>query len=145
MSRTFRRKNKNKNNSNVKKAPPVSYNVCKDITKNKEPKEKRDKHGNIIYASMYVGDELLEYWVEYNNLCQPVYYYDSRHNWWKCKYNNHNNIAYYWDNTGYEEIYNYYRNNVVIRTDSFGNKVKQVIDINKLITRDLFITSNIYN
>ena len=147
MSRTYRHRNKKKSKSNsAKKAPIVSYKTAIDITKSKESEIKLDKNKNIVYSSKYIGDEKFEYWVEYNSNNNPTFYYDSRGMWWKCKYNSNGNISYYWDSTGYEEIYNYYKGNTVIRTDSYGNKTKCIIDKNKYtVTRDLFSFTSIYN
>jgi hypothetical protein len=142
---SYRRKHK-KNKSGVKKAPPVSYKTAKDITKHREPEVKLDSKGNVVYSSQYIGDEKFEYWVEYNLSGNPLYYHDSRGMWWKCKYNSNGNIAYYWDYSGYEETYNYYKGNVVICITSYGNKIKHIIDRSKyIITRDLFMSLNVYN
>lgn len=126
----------------LKKKPPISYQLSKEITKSKLPEVKRDTCGNVLYSSQYIGDEKFEYWMDYNDDRQPVSYRDSRGNEWKCKYNSIGNISNFWDNTGYEEQYNYYKNNIVIRTDIYGGKIKKVIDREKYkITRDLFINS----
>lgn len=142
MSRTYKKRHK-KNKSGVKKAPPVSYKIARDLTKVKEPETKLDTHGNVIYSSVYIDDEKFEYWVDYNTICQPIHYHDSRGCEWWVKYNSKNNISEYWDNTGYEESYHYYAGNVVICHDSFGNKHKKIIDRTETnITREVFITQN---
>lgn len=138
MSRTRRRRRR----SGDRKQPPVSYRVSQDITKNKAPEVKRNVRGDVIYASQYVGDEQFEYWVEYDSNGRPVWYHDSRGYEWRCKYNSKGNISNYWDNTGYEERYDYYINNIVIRTNVFGDKIKKVIDRDKFkITRDVFLNT----
>lgn len=130
--------------NNYKKQPPVSYNVSKDITKNKLPEIKRNTIGEVIYSSQYIGDEKFEYWVEYDEsgFC-PVRYHDSRGYEWKCKYNSKGNISDFWDNTGYQEAYLYYTGNTVVRIDSFGCKVKKRIDrTQRRITRTVFINES---
>ena len=145
MSRTYRRRNKKKNYSNYnskKSNAPVSYKVSKDLTKDKSPEVKRDASNNIIYSSQYIGDEKFEYWVEYNSDKQPIHYHDSRGGEWWIKYNSKGNISNFWDNTGYEEVYNYYRSDVVISTDSYGVQIKKVIDRERCkITRDVFLNT----
>ena len=140
MSRTYRRRKKK--SGPVKSTAPVSFKVSQDITKNKNPEVKRDTSGNIIYASQYIGDEKFEYWIEYNANKQPIHYQDSRGNEWNCKYNSKGNISNFWDNTGYDELYSYYKNDIVIRTNSFSESVKKIIDRERCkITRDVFINA----
>lgn len=137
MSRSRRR-----HKSSFKKKPVISYNVSKEITKDKSPETKRNSHGDIIYCKKYVGDEKFEYWIEYNDNHCPIYYHNTRGYEWRCRYNNKGNISDYWDNTGYEEQYKYYINNIIICTTSFGEKIKKVINRSeRLITRDIFINS----
>lgn len=141
MSRTYKKRHK-KNKSGVKKAPPVSYKIAKDLTKVKDPITKLDNNGNIIYSAIYVEDEKFESWIDYNTIGQPIHYHDSRGCEWWTSYNSKNNISDYWDNTGYQESYHYYVGNVVIRHDSFGCKEKKIIDRTKVnITREVFITT----
>ena len=126
----------------LKKKPLISYQLSKEITKSKLPEVKRDTCGNVLYSSQYIGDEKFEYWIDYNDDRQPVSYRDSRGNEWKCKYNSNGNISNFWDNTGYEEVYNYYKNDVVISTDSYGIRIRKVIDRERCkITRDVFLNT----
>ena len=141
MGKPYRRRHIKKDNTN-KKQSPVSYKVNKELTKNKMPESKRDQHGNIIYASQYVGDEKFEYWIDYNDDNQPIRYHDSRGSQWNCKYNSKGNISDFWDSSGYEEKYSYYKNNTVICTTSYGESIKKTIErTNMGITRDIFINS----
>ena len=143
MSRTYKRRRKKRNYTNSKKSTaPVSYKVSQDLTKDKSPEVKRDASSNIIYSSQYIGDEKFEYWVEYNSDKQPIHYHDSRGGEWWIKYNSKGNISNFWDNTGYEEVYNYYKNDVVISTDSYGIRIRKVIDRERCkITRDVFLNT----
>lgn len=139
MSRTYRRRNKKKAKRST---APVSFKVSQELTKSKAPEVKRDASGNIIYSSQYIGDEKFEYTVEYNSDKQPVHYNDSRGGEWWIKYNSKGNISNFWDNTGYEEVYNYYKNDIVISTDSFGTSTKKIIDRERCkITRDVFLNT----
>ena len=141
MSRTYRRRNKS-SEFKKKSITPVSYKVSKDLTKNKSPEVKRDTSGNVIYASQYIGDEKFEYWIEYNSNKQPIHYHDTRGNEWWVKKKKKNNICNFWDNTGYEEVYNYYKNDIVIRVDSYGGSIKKIIDRERCkVTRDIFINT----
>ena len=121
------------------KQAPVSDSVMVDITKNREPIVKRNPRGDVIYSAKYVGDEKFEYWVEYDTCARPLAYCDSRGYEWKCKYNTKGNISDFWDNRGYTERYCYYANNLIVREDSFGNKVKKHIPRDKFITRETFL------
>ena len=138
MSRSRKRHSRQ---SFIKKKPNISYKLSQDITRDKSPEIKRNINKDVIYNMVYIDDEKFEYWVEYDEKCRPIYYYNSRGYEWKCKYNNKGNISDYWDNTGYQEQYKYYMNNIVICTTSFGNKIKKIIDRNRIITRDVFINS----
>lgn len=122
-------------------APVVSHNLSKDITKDRSPEVKKNRYGDIIYSMMYVEDEKFEYWVDYDEKRRPIKYKDSRGYTWSCIYNSKGNIHKYWDNSGYSEEYRYYANNLIICTNSIGNKIKKYINRNRYITRDVFILS----
>lgn len=140
MSRN--RKKKKPNPNFEQKQPIVSYQVSKDITKNREPEIKRDSRGNVIYSSQYLGDDKFEYWVDYDVYNRPIKYTNSRGYEWSCLYNSKGNISKFWDNTGYEETYKYYANNLVICTDSFFNRTRKNIDKSRgYITREVFLMS----
>lgn len=146
MSRSRRRRKKKGNfHPSSGQRQTLSYSLSQDITKDKSPEVKRNSHGDVIYSMKYIGDEKLEYWVDFDEKNRPTHYRDSRGNDWKCMYNSKGNISIYWDNTGYEEYYKYYANNLVICTTSFGEKIKKCIDReSRFITRDIFINSNDY-
>lgn len=102
---------------------------------------KKDMHGNEIYVSRTVGkNDKFEYWVQYNEDNLPIWYHDSRGYEWKCTYTRKKNIAEFWDNTGYSETYNYYKNNTVKCTNSLGNSIKKIVD-KTCITRVDFVMS----
>lgn len=153
MGKTFRRRDRSwyknhrpssqskpsKPKPTVEKEAPVSDSVAEDITKRRDPELRRNQRGDIIYASRYVGDEKFEYWVEYDNCSRPIAYCDNRGYEWKCLYNSKGNISEYWDNRGYFEHYHYYKDNIIIREDSFGVKIKKRIPRDKFITRESFL------
>ena len=150
MSRTRKRRHSkyyhksNKNKSKNQK-PTFSYNLSKDITKDKTPEIKRNTFGDVIYSMQYIGDEKFEYWVDYDENRRPISYKDTRGHTWNCMYNGKGNISLYWDNSGYQEEYRYYARNLVICTTSFGEKIKKkVSSTEKFITRDIFIQAYDY-
>lgn len=136
---------RNHYNRNIKtKKPVISYSLSKDITKDKSPKVKKNTAGDIIYNMQYIGDEKFEYWLDYDEQRRPIKYKDTRGRIWNCIYNSKGNISYYWDNSGYQEIYKYYANELVICTNSFGDKVRKKVRRNKYITRNVFIAADYY-
>lgn len=146
MSRTRKRRHNKyypKNKSRNKK-PTFSYNLSRDITKDKTPEVKRNTFGDVIYSMQYVGDEKFEYWVDYDENRRPISYKDTRGHSWNCTYNGKGNISLYWDNSGYQEEYRYYARNLVICTTSYGEKIKKKVNNDKFITRDVFIQSDDY-
>lgn len=143
MSRSRRKRKKNTyRSSSSGNRRTLSYGLAQDITKDKSAEVKRDTHGNVIYNGIYVDDEKFEYWVDFDENNRPFQYRDSRGNSWKCMYNSMGNISVYWDNSGYEEYYKYYANNLVICTTSYGDKIKKRIERgSRPITRDVFINT----
>lgn len=124
--------------------PTLSYSLSQEITQDKSPVVKRNSFGDVIYSMQYIGYEKFEYWIEYDEDRRPLSYIDTRGCSWKCKYNSKGNICDYWDYSGYQESYRYYKNNLVICTNSFGNKIKKKVITNKYVTRDLFISTDDY-
>lgn len=143
MGKTYNHRKKRNSSYRKKITNPVSYKLSQDLTKNKAPEVKRDTAGNILYSCQYINDEKFEYWIDYNDNNQPLHYRDSRCGEWWVKYNSKGNISHFWDNTGYEEVYNYYKNDIVISTDSYGISIKKIIDRErcKFITREVFLNS----
>lgn len=113
-----------------------SFRYPNNITTNK------DRNGNERYVSIPIGkNDKFEYWVQYNEDNQPIWYHDSRGYEWKCTYTRKKNIAEFWDNTGYSETYSYYKNDSVKCLNSFGEKISKIIH-KSMITRTDFITAN---
>jgi YD repeat-containing protein len=125
----------------VLKDPPVSNKLSYEITKDKSPIVRYNAVGDIVYSMQYIGDEKFEYWLEYDNENRIIGYLNSRGEEWRCKYNSKGNISDFWDNTGYFEKYSYYKNGLIIREDSSGEKVKKHIVRTIPITREVFINS----
>lgn len=120
----------------------ISDQLSREITKDKTPVIERDELGNITHGTIYIGDDKLDYYIDYIDR-RPIRYRDTRGRSWWIKYNSLGNISMYWDYTGYTEEYRYYANELVICTTSFGNKIKKHIkrEPNKYISRDVFINT----
>ena len=119
----------------------LNYDLIMDIVRNRMPETRRNAFGDIIYSKQYIGDEVFEYWVTYDEFKRPVKYKDSRNHYWCCDYNTKGNIMYFEDNSGYNETYRYYAKNLVICNTNQGEKIKKRVVSKKFITRDIFVQS----
>lgn len=114
--------------------------IKNEITRDKTPVIEKDNNGNVTHKIIYTGESKQEYWIEYDsNLPIHMYSISGYECWWK--YNNVGNISDFWDNTGYQEKYKYYKNDIVICTNNYNENTKKVINRNKYkyITRELFM------
>lgn len=96
-------------------------------------------HKKIIYKTPELKGRILEFWIEYNENGNETHFVrnDGFECW--CMYNNKGNISSYWDVTGYNEKYTYYRGGVVYRETSLGFKEKfYYSERNVPLTRNYF-------
>ena len=122
----------------------LSKELSKEITKDKTPVVERNDNGDVIHGITYTGMNKFEYWVKYDDT-KPIRYTDNMGRSWGARYNSLGNISDYWDYTGYEEVYKYYANELVICTTSTGMKIKKHVKRieGKPITRDVFVKTDV--
>ena len=99
----------------------------------------KNRKGNVTDKETTNNSVTRSYHIDYNENNNPEHYVSNYgyESW--TKYNNRGNIAEYWDNTGYREVYTYYRNRHVVCETSEGEVIKrQISDEYPFVTRFIF-------